>query len=384
MVNAADLTLRALKDVAQYGVPSRGAASLFDVGTGPYLDSFEREVFDELVSQGGATFRVFEGPYRAGKTHLLNLLRERAVDRGMVVVYADLSAALALDDWKSVVKFLLENLSWTSPDGTEATSVGDILEALAETDTIDVERLAAARLTHAGFHSAMLLLASGAPLRGEARQLLHEYLRGQRIGAGVLRKADPQTNGVKDPLSQRNAGHALRTVLHGLHLLGVPGTLVLLDETENIFQSRRRDPTRSDMRAGQLLRTLIDGCITGGFSGTVFAFAVFPDFITSCGRVNPAVMQRLSVARRTELAPSWRWPVLPIEDACVIRTPEEFLEGAIEVYTNAARRIGTPPTDLERRLRREGDRVLRDNAGSGYRGPLVKALANCVLQTTRR
>lgn len=83
MVKAADVTRGALKHIAQYGVPSPGATGLFDVGTGPFLDYFEREVMDALIAQGGATFRIVEGPYRAGKTHLLTLLLERATAKGV-------------------------------------------------------------------------------------------------------------------------------------------------------------------------------------------------------------------------------------------------------------------------------------------------------------
>jgi hypothetical protein len=76
--------------------------------------------------------------------------------------------------------------------------------------------------------------------------------------------------------------------------------------------------------------------------------------------------------------------VLPVSDVCAIRTPEEFLNEAVLVYTDAARRIGSPTPDLEQRLHAEGARVLSENAGTGYRGPLVKVLAAQVMTTTKR
>ncbi|MEX2673372.1 MAG: BREX system ATP-binding domain-containing protein [Phycisphaeraceae bacterium] len=78
-----------------------GAAALLEVGTGEYIDHFEQEVFSDIVAQGGSTCRFYEGPYGHGKTHLLELLRERALSVGFGVARIDLSSDLGFHDWGS-------------------------------------------------------------------------------------------------------------------------------------------------------------------------------------------------------------------------------------------------------------------------------------------
>ncbi|WP_373064703.1 BREX system ATP-binding domain-containing protein, partial [Gemmatimonas sp.] len=85
----------ALEQLAQYGVPSQGAARLLDVGSAEFLRYFERETLDDFVCRGGATCKLFEGAYGSGKTHLLHLLHDLALSKGMAVVKTDLSQALS-------------------------------------------------------------------------------------------------------------------------------------------------------------------------------------------------------------------------------------------------------------------------------------------------
>jgi hypothetical protein len=112
----------ALEQVAQYGVLGHTAAELLDVGTGPFLAYIEREVFGDLVAQGGATCRFFEGSYGSGKTHLLRLLGDRAAARGLAVVQTELSRDLGLEDWSLITRHILERVEVTRSAATPASA----------------------------------------------------------------------------------------------------------------------------------------------------------------------------------------------------------------------------------------------------------------------
>src|SRR5437867_578526 len=109
--------VNALEQVAQYGTAPKGYAGMLDVGTTPFIEYVDREVIQGLLASGGATCKIVAGPYGSGKSHLLDLLHELALRRGLAVVRTDLSQALGLEDWRILTRHILENV--------EATVAGD-------------------------------------------------------------------------------------------------------------------------------------------------------------------------------------------------------------------------------------------------------------------
>ncbi len=224
----------------------------------------------------------------------------------------------------------------------------------------------------------MLLALHPENLDPDGASLLARYLEGKPISAGKLQRAG--IRGVKNPLSRRNAEHALNTALMTLYALGVPGTLIAFDETERSLVSRSMHPSTRVLTAANLVRRMIDACPTGRVFGALVVFAVLPDFIERSARVYPALGQRLRT-RVTEGQASWRSPVLSIDDVSLHGTQEDFL-------CAAASRFGMIPHDLtpdrRRNLSKElltaGQEVLAEHAGAGYRRPLVKRLASITLR----
>ena len=364
----ADVVRDALEQVAQYGTLGSARAGLFDVGTDPFISYFESELLDDLVLTGGSTCRFYEGGYGAGKTHLLHLLEELAVNRGMACVRTELSHDLPLEDWHSTSKYLLQNLSIID-QGREVRGLPNILSVLRETGRVQVESLRSASLPHAGFKRAMLL-ASQDP---EVSLSLTRYLLGERVSASQLQSDGYR--GIKDPLAQRNAELVLETVTGGLFHLGVPGTLLLFDETERSFVSNRAFPSTKVRVAANLMRRLIDGCTTGRLIGTVIVFANLPGFLDNCAHVYPALGQRLEMMRDRDIVPAWRWPVLPIDALTSTRGRDDFLQQAAHRITLLVQHCGGQASYLEERLLSQGQDVLALQAGSGYRRVLMKRLA---------
>lgn len=195
----------ALEQVAQHGIPGHAAAELLDVGSDPFLDYVERELFADLIAEGGATCRFFEGSYGAGKTHLLRLIADRAAARGMVVVQTELSRDLGLEDWSLITRHILERLGVTI-GGTTVRSLPDILSASGRGGLSGVAALRRAHLPPAGFRAAILRAADEPTLP----QPLRAYLRGERVGAAQLKRAGGRQPGSRDAAGGHPRGGAGR------------------------------------------------------------------------------------------------------------------------------------------------------------------------------
>ena len=90
------------------------------VGRVAEIDALLRDV--EIISEGGASFRFIVGKYGSGKSFLLQTIRSHVMDKGFVVVDADLSPERRLQGTKgqglATYKELMKNMSTkTRPDG---------------------------------------------------------------------------------------------------------------------------------------------------------------------------------------------------------------------------------------------------------------------------
>lgn len=366
-----------LENMAQSGLPTHRTIRHLDVGTRGYLEYLETEVFEDLIGRGGATCRFFEGAYGAGKTHLLRLIAETGLDQGMAVAWTDLSQALSLEDWRSIVQHVLQNLEVRLGNET-VRSFPSILQALRRSGQANVAALRAARLPHAGFHRAMLYAVETDGFDDDAWLRLRNFLLGQKVLVTDLRRNG--IHGVKDPLTVRNAEQALASVLAGLYHLGLPGTLLLFDENERTLAAGRESiPTKVKV-AANLMRRLIDGCTTGGLVGAMIGFAVLNNFLTECARVYPALGQRLRMPRGENQTPAWRWPVLPVGAVSSAPGPDEFAELAIERLVQIVQDCGGQTTGLAEAMAVLAARVLEENAGTGYRRMLMRGLASLAIQ----
>ncbi len=373
-VESRDAIIDALQKVAENGIPSPESTAMLDVGTRAYLQYIEGEVVDDLLGHGGATFKVYEGSYGAGKTHLLQLLSGLGLERGMAVAQTNLSRSMGLEEWQAVTSYILGRIQLLV-DGQRFRSLPGILGALRGSVDEPAKTLRNAPLPHAGFKEAMWQMTAG-PLAGaESSEILARYLQGERVLVRDLRGAGFMQ--VKDPLSKRNAESVLATALSGLRLLGIPGTMLLFDENEELLADASSKKTRA---AANLMRRMIDACATGGLPGTLTVFTVLPGFLEHCSQDYPALGQRLQRPRGGDIKPSWRWPVLSIEHVNSITNQDEFLASIIKVFHRLADACGVTDGVLGGDLHQHGQQALAGQAGSGYRRQLMKVLASVTLQ----
>lgn len=365
----------ALEMVAEYGLPPVGAARLLDVGNTGYLEYFDREVLEQLVSRGGSTCRFFEGAYGSGKTHLLTLIGELALDKGLVFAHTDLSHAVSLEDWGAVTAYILGNMQ-AKIDHRVVKSLPEILLALGRTGLVDPVNLERARLPHPGFRRAILTALDRCNDNLQSWGILRRYLLGERVYISELRAQGLQ--GIKSPLSKRNAELVLKTVLGALFHLGFSGTVLLFDENERTLVSTRA-PSKGIKNSANLMRRLIDGGVNNLLVGTVVVFAVLPGFLERCNEIYPALGQRLQLLRGGA-NPAWRWPVMPIDMINTASLPDDFLKGAADLFSDLVDSCGGKTDGLMQIMLSSGTAVVEGNAGAGYKRELMKLLAALALK----
>ncbi|BBH26962.1 biotin carboxylase [Intestinibaculum porci] len=110
------------------GVVPRIGLSYIAVGRRQEIEALLHDV--DIISEGGATFRFIEGRYGAGKSFLLQTIRNYVMDRGFIVVDGDLSPERRLQGTKgqglATYKELIRNLSTkTRPEGGALTLILD-------------------------------------------------------------------------------------------------------------------------------------------------------------------------------------------------------------------------------------------------------------------
>lgn len=373
-----EILVNALEQIASFGTAPQDASHLVDVGTDGYLRYFEEEIIEDIVSCGGATCKFYEGVYGSGKSHILNMLRELAFSRGMVVASTDLSQAISFTDWKLVTEYILQNMEIRSGNQI-IRSLPEILAALGEYDiTPNIEKLKGEYLPCPGFVNAMIYATQKNSLDNKAWELLKQYLLGHKVSVVSLR--DNGLMGIKGNLTKRNSEFILKTALGALYHLGTTGTLLLFDENEKTLVHSSRTPSRKYKEAANLIRRMIDGCSNGLIMGAVVIFAVLPGFLENCNMYYQALGQRINIVRDGLHRPAWRWPLIPVEFINSADDPEDFLERAANLYVNIVKKIGGSVSNLESIMLSKGQEILKSNVGSGYKRKLMKTLSNIALE----
>src|SRR5512140_3448179 len=104
------------------GVTPRVGLEYIAVGRKQEIETILDDL-DTVVAEGGATFRLVSGRYGSGKSFLLQLIRNYALQRNFVVADADLSPSRRLTGTQGqglgLYRELLNNVATrTRPDGS--------------------------------------------------------------------------------------------------------------------------------------------------------------------------------------------------------------------------------------------------------------------------
>lgn len=310
--------MRILESLGASGKPPDRGLHLINVGNETYLRILEREYLQGLLPAGGATFRLVQGGFGAGKTHFLYCVRERAWELGFAVADVVLSSReCPFDKSLLVYRAVAGKVAPPArdPGGLPQEGLPFLLEDLLHQKRREVgdegtriwlrEEVRRLPCDNAAFREAvtgyLIAVLDEDDLR---RQSLAAWLLGQEIPPSKHREF-----GVYESIAEANAFPMLRSMTQMLPRLGVQGTVILFDEGDRVMSLTA---SRSQ-RLMDNLRQLVDLCGQARFPAVMVLYAVPPEFLRNVVPDYPALHQRLSpVAPFSERSP--QSPVIDLEE----------------------------------------------------------------------
>ena len=213
------------------------------------------------IADGGGAFRFIVGKYGSGKSFLLQLARNNALERNYLVANADLSPERRLTGTRGqglkLYRELIANLS------TKARPEGNALESLLQRWIMDAQRQVAAsgigtgqpnftqevegRILEIagelqeyvyGFDFARVLLKYWEGYRGDNADLKQSALRWLR--GEYERKSDARELGVSQIISDDSWYEVIKLLARLSKMLGYQGLLVLIDKSVNLYKIPNR------------------------------------------------------------------------------------------------------------------------------------------------
>ena len=243
-----------LKSMAAGVVPNIGLEYIA-VGRAAEVKAILNDLDD--IASGGGAFRFIVGKYGSGKSFLLQMARNNAIERNYIVANADLSPERRFTGTKeqglNLYRELIANLS------TKAQPEGNALEGFLQRWITDVqgrvestgievnssdfknemergilETVKDLREYVFGFDFARVLFKYWEGYRSEQEILKQSALRWLRGECG--RKSDARMLGVSAIISDENWYEAIKLLARLSKKLGYKGFLVLIDEAVNLYK----------------------------------------------------------------------------------------------------------------------------------------------------
>ena len=248
----------------------------------------------DRLADGGAAIRFVIGEYGSGKTFFLNLIRLVALEKGLVVMSADLAPDRRIyatgGQARALYAEMARNLSTrTRPDGGAMASIVErfVSEASREAETqekqtgeIIRERLAHFEEMTGGFEFASVVRRYWEGHETGDEDLKSAALRWLR-GEFSTRTDARAALGVRTIVDDQNVYDQLKLMSAFVCAAGYKGLLVSLDEMVNLFKLTSSQARNANYE--QILRILND-VLQGSAENLGFLFGGTPEFLMNTRR----------------------------------------------------------------------------------------------------
>ncbi len=241
------------------------------------------------IEQGGSAFRIIIGDFGAGKSFFLQLIRYIALEKGMVVINADMSPDRRLfasnGQARNLYKELARNLATRAhPEGNAMIPLVEkfITEQrrIADAEGKDVERVIKDKLNSLselvdGYDFAQVIATYWKAYNEGNEDLKNNvirYLRGEYTS-----RADARRDlGVRAIVEDNNVYDHIKLLSRFVTQAGYKGLLVNLDEVVNLYKLPSQRARSSNYE--QVLRILND-CLQGSAESLGFLLGGTPEFL---------------------------------------------------------------------------------------------------------
>jgi hypothetical protein len=384
------LARQIIETLGQSGTPLSKGVSYYNAGNESLLNAIDAHYLGSYLADGGAAFKLVVGDYGSGKSHFLYCVRDRAWQRNFAVSKVDLSPKESpYDDQKRVYAAVAGALIWHElgtlgederglgrflegtlrrllvPHGMDIEDEGaaEVLEVQAFLQTLvttSIDSLSFHKAVQAYFHALLL---------GQERRVesLTRWLHGEEVSPEDMR--DLRMIGVTEKINKNNAFKMLRSLCQTVRALGYTGLTLLFDEGDRMLSIG----SKAEKTATDNLREVIDRC-RDDLPGTLFMYAVPPDFLHTVVPKYPALQQRVQAAnyfsRSNPFSPQINMEQLDIPDTQLLEEIGFRLMPIFEIAYAAT---------LDKDVQRQNIRMLSEAACNSYlsishRRLFVKAL----------
>ena len=243
----------------------------------------------ENIKEGGSAFRIIIGDFGDGKSFFLQLIRYIALEKGLVVLNADMSPDRRLfasnGQARNLYKELARNLATRAhPEGNAMIPLVEkfITEQrrVAEEQGLDVERVIKDKLNSLselvdGYDFAQVIAKYWQAYNEGNEDLKNNairYLRGE-----YTTKADAKKDlGVRAIVEDHNVYDHIKLLARFVTQAGYKGLLVNLDEVVNLYKLPSQRARSANYE--QVLRILND-CLQGSAESLGFLMGGTPEFL---------------------------------------------------------------------------------------------------------
>ncbi|MDE0095055.1 MAG: ATP-binding protein [Gammaproteobacteria bacterium] len=274
------------------GVVPRLGLQHIQVGRAREIAEMVRDV--ERIGEGGSAIRFVIGEYGSGKTFFLNLVRLVALEKGMVVLSADLAPDRRIHatggQARSLFAELTRNASTrTKPDGGALASVVErfVTQAIREADSGDRTPDAVIRdkLGHleeltGGYDFATVIAKYWEGHENGDEELKSNSLRWLRAEFATRTDAR-KALGVRTIIDDASVYDHLKLMSAFVRQAGYGGMLVTLDELVNLYKLTNSQARNANYE--QILRILND-VLQGSAAHIGFVLGGTPEFLMDTRR----------------------------------------------------------------------------------------------------
>ena len=272
-------------------VPKLGLRHI-QVGRAREIEELVRDI--ERIGEGGAAIRFIIGEYGSGKTFFLNLIRLIALEKGMVVLSADMAPDRRLHatggQSRSLYAEMAHNISTrTKPEGGAMASIVERFASQAvraaemndrEPGEVIREKLAHLEELTGGYDFATVIARYWEGFETgdeELKSAVLRWLRAEYTTRTDARKA----LGVRTIVDDANVYDQLKLLALFVREAGYRGLVVSLDELVNLYKLAASQARKSNYE--QILRILND-VLQGTASHLGFILGGTPEFLMDTRR----------------------------------------------------------------------------------------------------
>lgn len=283
-----DIIIQSLRS----GVVPRLGLQHIQVGRNEELKSFVKNI--ETMVDGGTAFRMVIGEYGSGKTFFLSLVRSIALEKGLVVMNADLSPTKRLYSSSGQARLLFSELTQslstrTKQDGGALSNILEKFISIARQEAQekgrDVSAVIFEKLKELNDYTDGYNFATA----------ISKYWEGYDTGNTVLKenalkwlrgeyssKVETLRDlGIREYINDATFYNSLKLYSILVCKAGYKGLLINLDEMVNLYKI----PTSVSRKSNyEVILNMLNDTLQGNLSGIGFVMGGTPDFLTDSYR----------------------------------------------------------------------------------------------------